>query len=378
MLHAAQISFFVDPEGREPLTLLRAWESLVDIARAAASAGTRVTVIQSSAHAGRIVREGIEYHFLRPDPVTDSIVHTTEFAALLDRLEPDVLHVHGLGFPADVLELHRLRPHTPILLQDHANRPPRIWRRSLWRRAFSVVAGIAFCAEAQAHPFIADRLLGAGVGIFAIPESTSRFTPGDRERARAATGLAGDPCLLWVGHLNTNKDPLTVLEGVSRVVVELPDLQLWCCFGVAPLLGEVQSRIEHDPRLRGRVHLLGRVEHDVIEQSMRAADLFVLGSHREGSGYSLIEALACGLPPVVTDIPSFRALTGGTVGRLWPCDDPAQLAAALLAAARERAAADRERVRAHFERELSLVAVGRKLAAAYEYAATSDAVQVSA
>ena len=52
---------------------------------------------------------------------------------------------------------------------------------------------------------------------------------------------------------------------------------------------------------------------------MRAADLFVLGSHREGSGYSLIEALACGLPPIVTDIPSFRSLTGaGVVGALWP------------------------------------------------------------
>ena len=43
---------------------------------------------------------------------------------------------------------------------------------------------------------------------------------------------------------------------------------------------------------------------------MQAADLFVLGSHREGSGYSLIEALACGLPPVVTDIHAFRTLTG--------------------------------------------------------------------
>ena len=55
---------------------------------------------------------------------------------------------------------------------------------------------------------------------------------------------------------------------------------------------------------------------------MRAADVFVLGSHREGSGYSLIEALACGLPPVVTDIPSFRSLTAaGAVGALWPCGD---------------------------------------------------------
>jgi glycosyltransferase involved in cell wall biosynthesis len=378
MLRVAQISFFVDPEGREPQHLLNAWESLVDVAEAAASATTRVSVIQASSHAARILRGDVDYRFVRPDPVTRSIVHAREFIELLQSLEPDVLHVHGLGFPADVLALHRLLPHTPILLQDHANRPPRIWKRKLWRHAFSVVAGVAFCATAQAQPFVADRLIGADTRIFAIPESTSRFMPGDREDARRVTALEGEPCVLWVGHLNDNKDPLTVLEGVSRAVGELPGLQLWCCYGVAPLLGEVQARIQRDSRLRGRVHLLGRVNHQSIEQLMRAADIFVLGSHREGSGYALIEALACGLSPVVTDIPSFRALTNDVVGRLWSCGDPMQLSTTLVAAAAESSPESRARVRAHFDRELSLAAVGRKFAAAYERIAVSASEPVPA
>ncbi len=58
------------------------------------------------------------------------------------------------------------------------------------------------------------------------------------------------------------------------------------------------------------MHLLGRVPHERIEMLMRAADLFVLGSHREGGNTSLIEALATGLLPVVTDIPSSRSLLG--------------------------------------------------------------------
>ena len=45
-----------------------------------------------------------------------------------------------------------------------------------------------------------------------------------------------------------------------------------------------------------------------------AADLFVVGSHHEGSGYALMEACACGAVPVVTDIPTFRLLTGGAAG----------------------------------------------------------------
>jgi glycosyltransferase involved in cell wall biosynthesis len=140
---------------------------------------------------------------------------------------------------------------------------------------------------------------------------------------------------------------------------------MWCCFGSAPLRGEVLARIAADRTLQSRVHLLGPVPHEHVEQLMRAADVFVLGSHREGSGYSVIEALACGLPPVVTDIPSFRALTGaGKVGRLWRCGDAAQLGEALLAIA-PALSESRQHVREHFEAELSSRAVGRKLHAAY-------------
>jgi glycosyltransferase involved in cell wall biosynthesis len=173
--------------------------------------------------------------------------------------------------------------------------------------------------------------------------------------------------VLWVGHLDANKDPLTVLEGISAALRELPQLQLFCCFGSAPLLDEVRNRIAADPLLRARAHLLGRVPHERVEQLMRAADIFVAGSHREGSGYSLIEALACGLSPVVTDIPSFRSLTADArVGALWRCGHAPSLCEALLSVAARVSPQLRTQVRAHFERELSFEALGSKLAAMYQ------------
>jgi glycosyltransferase involved in cell wall biosynthesis len=230
-----------------------------------------------------------------------------------------------------------------------------------------MISGVAFCASAQAQPFVSAGLLPPDAVIYEIPESTTRFLPGDREQARRETGLHGNPCLLWVGHLNENKDPLTVLEGVSEAVRHLPELQLWCCFGSAPLLSEVQSRIDSDPRLHGRVHLLGRLSHQKVQQLMQAADLFVLGSHREGSGYSLIEALASGLPPVVTDIPSFCALTGqASVGQLWPCGDARSLCNSLLSMASRDRPQLRRLTREHFDAELSFDSLGRKLRVAYE------------
>lgn len=62
--------------------------------------------------------------------------------------------------------------------------------------------------------------------------------------------------------------------------------------------------------------------------------MLVAGSRHEGSGYAVIEALACGVVPVVTDIAPFRALTDrGRVGALWPVGNAERLARALSAPA---------------------------------------------
>lgn len=365
-MHVAQIGFFVDPERRTPETLLRDWFSLVDTAAAVASVSERVTVIQASTVTGTLERAGVTFHFVAPEGEGAPLPRSAAFRALLRELAPDVFHVHGLGFGPEVHELHTLAPTTPILLQDHADRVPRFWRCNAWRSGAAAAAGISFCARAQAEPFRRARLLPPTVEIFEIAELTSSFVPGDGVAARAATGVHGEPAVLWVGHLNANKDPLTVLDGVGGALRSLPKLHLWCCYGTSPLLAAVETRLARDRLLRERVHLLGRVPHKHVEQLMRAADAFVLGSHREGGSSALVEAMATGLTPVVTDIPSSRALTGnGAVGSLWPCGDSAALATALQATAATSGPAERARVRHYFDGHLAGPALGRQLTAAY-------------
>jgi len=367
MPHVVQISFFSDPQGRSAAQLLNEWPTLVDVAESAAKSGSDVSVVQASAQSEHLERNGVHYHFLPFDDASSRNAYSAAYRGLLRSLAPDVYHVHGLDFPQQVQSLAELSSGVPIILQDHASRPPRIWRRTSARRGMSVAAGVAFCSLDQARPFTTAGLIGASTKVYEIPESTSRFAPGNRDEARRVIGIVGDPAVLWVGHLDANKDPLTVLGGISAAMRELPQLRFYCCFGQAPLLRAVQSRIASDTRLRDRVHLLGRLPHERIELAMRAADIFVLGSHREGSGYSLIEALACGLPPAVTDIPSFRSLTkAGSVGELWPCDDSGALSKALLAIAQRGGSEHRAAVRGHFERELSSNALGVKLTAMYQ------------
>lgn len=363
-MQVVQANLLPVPPGRAHADILEQWPSLVDIAEIAASGGVRVSVIQASWRHDRITRNGIDYHFIDVAGTRGARQRGNRVAGVLSELAPDVLHVQGLAFAGDAFALARRLPRLPILCQDHADRVPRRWRRLAWRRWYSVVSAVSFTASGQASPFIEAGVFGKHVQVFAIPESSSRFTPGDRHRARAEAGIHGEPCVLWVGHLDHGKDPLSVVDGVARAVSRLPGLQLWLAFGTGALLEGVRDRANRYPQLAGRVHFLGKVPHAHVEALMRAADLFVTGSRSEGCGYAVVEALACGTTPVVTDIAAFRALTGnGAVGRLWPVGDPDGLAEALVQAASHPAS--KARVRSHFDATLSFAAVGRRWADAY-------------
>ncbi|GAB3787944.1 glycosyltransferase family 4 protein [Dyella agri] len=364
-MHVVQINFLPAPRGLDLAAVLERWPSLADIAELVASAGVRVTVLQAAARAEQLTRAGVDYRLVDMRGTCTVNGRGRRFADALDGSGVDVLHAHSLAYADDAFAVAgKLAPGVPVVFQDHADRLPRWWRRPRHRRRFAAAAGVAFTSLDLARSFVAAGLFGAATRLFAIPESSSRFTPGDRARARAATGVHGEPCALWVGRLNRGKDPLTVLDGIALAAERMPGLRLWCAFGEEPMLAEVRARIDADRRLADRVHLLGRVAHAQVEALMRAADLFVSASRAESNGYAAMEAIACGLTPVLTDIPAFRTLTGnGRIGRLWPCGDAPALAEALVDAAANRASP--QEVRAHFDETLSFNAVGRLWAEAY-------------
>jgi len=179
--------------------------------------------------------------------------------------------------------------------------------------------------------------------------------------------LQGAPSLLWVGRLHTVKDPLTLLAGLDLLLDDLPAAHLTMVYGEADLLAEVEARLAASPRLRAAVTLVGRVPHQELAGFYAAADAFVAASHREGSGFALAEALACGAVPIVTDIPSFAAMTdGGRLGGLWRPGDPedfARVARAVLARPLHDLS---EAAIAHHHAHHAPAAIGRKALAAYE------------
>lgn len=360
-MHVIHVGPYADRLRRDPAALLSAWPALHEVPAAVRHGGTRVSVVQAAATDEHVEREGIDYHFVA---VRNTHGGALRIAQAVRRLEPDAVHVHGLRFPLHVFALRRALPRVPIVAQDHADRAPAGLRAWMERHLMAGVDAVVFTSADQARPFLKSGVLPQRVSVIAAPESSSSFMTGDAGAARSAAGIDGDPCVVWVGRLHDVKDPLTALEAFRIALGTLPRARLWCVFTDAPLLDRVQERLRMHPDLAAAVTLLGRVPRSGVEQLLRAADIFLASSRSESTGFALLEALACGAAPVVSDIPAFRTLTGdGEVGALFPVGDARGAARALVDVA--HSLPPRESVRAHFDTHFSAAALGRRLGTAY-------------
>jgi D-inositol-3-phosphate glycosyltransferase len=146
-----------------------------------------------------------------------------------------------------------------------------------------------------------------------------------------------------------------------RALADVPDTELVVAGGppAGDLDGEPEARrllrLAEDTGVRDRVRLLGAVEPARMPALMRSADLVLCTPVYEPFGIVPLEAMACGVPVVATDVGGHRdSVADRVTGRLVTPGDPGAVAAAvrdLLAGDRVRrryGAAGRERVLAHF------------------------------
>ncbi|MBL8510757.1 MAG: glycosyltransferase family 4 protein [Betaproteobacteria bacterium] len=136
--------------------------------------------------------------------------------------------------------------------------------------------------------------------------------------------------VLMVARLLKEKGVREYVEAAALVRRARPDVA--CLLAGSPDPGnpssiEPSQIAQWDPD--GHVTLLGHVDN--IREWLPTCHLAVLPSYREGTPRSLVEAAACGLPLVATDVPGCREIVRhGDNGLLVPAYDAASLAAAIL------------------------------------------------
>jgi glycosyltransferase-like protein len=163
---------------------------------------------------------------------------------------------------------------------------------------------------------------------------------GERAAARAASGLNGELAILTVGGIEPRKGSLTLLRAFAAARAAMQERHPVLLVAGGATLFDHRDEIgrfhalREDLGLDGEVRVLGPVSDAELESLYRAADVFALPSVKEGFGLAVLEALAAGLPAVVSDLDVFRTfLDDGESALMAPVGDDRALAAALVRAA---------------------------------------------
>ena len=238
--------------------------------------------------------------------------------ALLREARVDLVHVHGGLAPTFGLVAPRAasRLGVPVVATFHSwfprSRLYRVFRRPLQRLLDRHAAAIAVSepvVEAMSRYFTARwDIIPNGVDV-------CEFHPEPNGNGHA-------PRLLFLGRLDPRNGLGTALDAMPSILSKHPDARLVVA-GDGPLRRHYQRLARP---LGDRVQFLGHVREE-RRDLYATADLYLCPTTKASFGITLLEAMACGTPMVVSDITGFRELVdGGDEARLVPTGDPGRWA----------------------------------------------------
>ena len=231
-----------------------------------------------------------------------------EVRAVLDRIDPELVHAGPVQGPAFLAALASFRPLVTMSwgsdLLWKARRGFGRWkaRLTLARSNVLVCDSEPVLQRAVQLGMPAERIVKFPWGV-----DLEHFSPGPASELRRQLGWEAEFVVLstraWEPLLGID----VLVNGFIRAAAACPEMRL-LMLGSGSLESEIKQRIALSG-LDQRVHYAGQVEYERLPEVYRAADLYLSASHSDGSSVSLLEAMACGLPALVSDIPGNREWT---------------------------------------------------------------------
>jgi len=304
--------------------------------------------------------KGVEYRFVNFGNQTTYFPY--RLSQYVKSLNPDVVFIHGLHYPLQLILLrYILNKTTKIIAQHHAERPFTGIKKYVQKISDRYIDAYLFASRAIGVDWVNKGNLASCKKIHEVMEVSSLFYPVDKARAKAKTGVTGYPAFLWVGRLNENKDPINVVSTFLEFNNAHPGARLYMIYHTEELLDEIKSLIcKHGNK--DAVTLVGKIPHDDLLYWFNSTDFIISGSHYEGSGTAVCEAMSCGCIPIVTEIFSFQMITdNGNCGLLYEAGNQAALLSALYRSLTLDVGKKRNKSLEYFEEKLSFEAIAAQI-----------------
>ena len=302
----------VVPRGEQP------WSGvltvIVHLAASLARRGHHVDVVQLHEWSPGVYREQqrlLDEAGVTQVPIRDSRRRGRAAAMTVDERGADIVHLHGAFNPSNTAVSRSLR--RPYVFSPHSGYDPVSLRRSrgrklLYRALFerAMLNRAALLVTLTDAELANARAFGATGPSEVIPNGVEPAPDTvDRQAFRRELRIPrGDRLAVFVGRLDV------VRKGLDVLVRGIADAPQWQLALVGPRFRDVdrlESLIE-DLGVRERIHLVGERHGRELQESVAAADVFTLMSRWEGLPMALLEALALGIPAVVS--PAVEPLIG--------------------------------------------------------------------
>lgn len=258
------------------------------------------------------------------------------FRRVVENYQPDVVHAGPIQRTAFIAALAGFRPlvsmswGSDLLLE--AKKSP-FWgyvTRYTLARTTVLTADCQTVVEAARHYGCM-----APAHIFPWGVDLDHFKPGVKGNLRKQLGWQDK----FVFLCSRTMEPLYGVEVVAKAFIQAaarnPDLRL-LLFGRGAQETAIRGLLK-EAGVMDRVHFGGFADLEQLPDVYRSTDVYVSASHSDGSSVSLMEALACGVPALVSDIPSNREwVETGREGWLFRDGETHDLADKMLAVAVNR------------------------------------------
>ncbi len=320
-----------------------------------------VESIEQINYSGSLERKGVKYHFLNFKK--PKLYFPRKLHSYIKKIRPDVVLVNGFIFPLQIIQLRmRLGRAVKIIVIHRSEKPFDGIRKWLQRITDRSVNAYMFTSSEFGKQWIENGNINNAQKIHEVLHGSSVFYPADKPVARHDLSTTGAPVFLWVGRLDANKDPLTVIKAFICFLSFQPLAKLYMIYHTEELLHEVSELVKQDKKAIEAIKLVGKIPRGQLQNWYNSADFIISGSHYEGGGIAVCEAMSCGCIPLLTDIVAFRKMTGpGKCGLLYKPGDEKDLLATLLKTRELDIEKERTKVLQQFKTELSFEAIAKKI-----------------
>ena len=304
-------------------------------------------------------QKGVTYYFIRLKRKV--VLFPWRMHRFIKKQNPDVVLVHGFIFPLQIIQLGwGLGKEVKIMVQNHAEKPSSGIRKILQRIADRYISAYLFTSVEMGMEWVENGIIGRKEKIVEVMEVSAAFST--LENRNDKTSVPGLPVFLWVGRLNANKDPQTVVRAFIEFLSFQPSAKLYMIYQTEDLLKQVREMIHSNDKAGEAIQLVGQIPNQQLQEWYFKADFFISGSHYESGGVAVCEAMSCGCIPIVTDIPSFRRMSGsGNCALFFEPGNEQELLAALSKARELDIDTMKAKVLEQFRKELSFEAIANKI-----------------